>query len=393
MNPSDSSPSKRELLPYQIVMGVVGASIGGIVAVLGDLRDELEFTEAEIGVVVTAGFAAAFVAQIWLARYADQGYGRIMAIAGVSISSAGLFVMVFADPVWLWFLARAAVGFGGGLVMPGLRRAATVLDPDRVGENLGRLIIGEVGGFLVGPMVAAVFVETLGIRAPFLAFAIGLIVFLPFVWRLPPDRGANDATGRWSFDLLKIRRLQGALLVIAGYFSLIGGWESVMPVLFKDRGGGSLYTGITFTLLGLPILFLSTYAGRLADRVGPPKVAVIGTGAVSLWMIFFGFIPGLILPVILLTTFGVFDAFGFTAAQVAVSRAVPEERQAAALGLMGAVEVLGAALTALPAAVLYQNHGGEVAWAALGTFSLLTVLLGAARFRGTQPAHTGSAAH
>lgn len=383
-------PSKRELLPYQIVMAAVGASIGGIVAVLGDLREELEFTESEIGIVVTAGFGAAFVAQIWLARYADQGYGRIMAITGVAITSAGLFLMVFADVVWLWFLARAAVGFGGGLVMPGLRRAATVLDPTRVGENLGRLIIGEVGGFLAGPVVAALFVEGFGIRAPFLAFAIGLVAFLPFVWRLPPDRGSIDTTGRRSFDLLRNRRLQGALLVIGGYFALIGGWESVMPVLFKDRGGGSMYTGITFTMLAIPVLFLSRYAGRLADRVGPPKVAVIGTGAVSLWMIFFGFIPGLVWPVICLTTFGVFDAFGFTAAQVAVSRSVPEDRQAAALGLMGAIEVLGAALTALPAAILYQNHGGKVAWAALGTFSLLMVLLGAERFRGTQPAHTGS---
>jgi len=376
----------RSLLPYQVVMAVISASIAGIVAVLGELRDELGFSDTEIGVIVTAGFAAAFISQITLARYADRGHGRQMAAAGIALSAVALLTMVLVDGVMWWFAARGILGFAAGLALPGLRRAATVLDPDKVGENLGRLIVGEVGGFLAGPIVAAVFAEIFGVRAPFLVFAIVMVMFLPFALRLPPDQGAIDTGRRSSFSLLKVRRLQGSLLVIGGYFCLIGAWESVLPVMFQDRGGGSLEVGITFTLVSLPILFFSTTAGRFADRVGPPKVAVIGTGIVSFCMIWFGLLPGLVWPVVLMLAFGVADAFGFTAAQVAVSRAVAQERQAAALGLMGAVEVLGAAMTALPAALLYDHHGEGWAWAATGSFSLSVVLLGASRFRGTQPA-------
>lgn len=382
---SPRSP-RRELFPYQMVMAVLSGAVGGIVVVLGDLRDALGFTDTEIGIVVTAGFAAAFVAQISLARFADQGHGRAMAAGGVAIAAVAMFAMTVVDGVVAWTAARAVLGFGGGLALPGMRRAATVLDPENVGENLGRLIVGEIGGFLLGPLVAAGFVEFFGIRAPFLAFGIGMVVFLPFVLRLPKDRGATDNSGRSAFSLLRIRRLQGALLVIGGYFMLIGAWESVMPVMFKDRGGGSLETGIAFFLLGLPMFFISPTAGRLADRVGPPRVAVICTGMVSLSATMYGVLPGIMWPVLLMFVLGIFDGFGFTAAQVAVSRAVPEERQAAALGLMGAVEVLGAALLAMPAAIVYDASGGGAAWAMAGTTSFIVIMLGALRFRGTMPA-------
>ncbi|NCG24973.1 MAG: MFS transporter [Actinobacteria bacterium] len=385
--------NKWELPPYMTVMAVLSASIGGIVAVLGDLRDALGFTDTEIGVIVTAGFLAAFVAQISLARLADRGHGRVMAITGIAISAVALFGMVFVDSVFGWVTCRALLGFAGGLALPGLRRAATVLDPDNVGENVGRLVVGEISGFLLGPIVAALFVVAFGIRAPFLAFAIGMVIFLPFVMRLPVDRGAIDTSRRSAFGLLKIRRLQGALLVVGGYFMMIGAWESVMPVMFKDRGGGALQTGIAFTLLGLPVVFLSPYAGKLADRLGPPKVAIIGTGLVSLSTMLYGYIPGLVWPVVLMVIFGISDAFGFTAAQVAVSRAVVEERQAAALGLMGAVEVLGAALLALPAALVYDSHGAGPAWLLAGFSSFAFIFLGAVRFRGTEPASKMPAPH
>lgn len=370
-------------------MAVISASIAGIVAVLGELRDELGFEDTEIGIIVTAGFAAAFVSQATLARYADRGYGRLMATGGVALSAVALLTMTFVDDVMWWFIARALLGFAGGLALPGLRRAATVLDPDNVGENLGRLIVGEVGGFLAGPIIAAGLAEAFGVRAPFLAFGIGMVLFLPFVLRLPKDEGSIDTSGQSAFKLLRTRRLQGALLVVGGYFALIGAWESVLPGMYQDRGGGSLEVGITFTLVSIPVLLLSRRAGRFADRVGPPKVAVIGTGLVSLAASMLGLVPGLFWPAIMMFVFGISDAFGFTAAQVAVSRSVPGNRQAAALGLMGAVEVLGAGMTALPAAVLFDRYGEGVAWIATGLFSFSVVMLGALRFRGTEPAVSG----
>jgi len=164
-----------------------------------------------------------------------------------------------------------------------------------------------------------------------------------------------------------------------------------MPVMFADRGGSPLTVGVAFTLLGLPMILFSTYAGKLADRIGPPIVATVALTIIALATMLYGVIHPLTLLVAFQSVLGIADAFGFTAVQVAVSRAVPQDRQAAALGLMGGVQVLAAGLFAFPAAALYQQTGEEITWLVVGVVMLAVIGLAGLRFRGTNPASTRSA--
>ncbi len=379
--------SDRELLPFQLLMGVTAGGIGGIVTVLGELRDELGFSGAGIGIMVASGFVAAFVSQVTLARLADVGHSRIMATAGIALSAAAMGMMVFAVDLSVWILSRAALGFAGGLILPGVRRAASVHDPVRAGENLGRMVVAETTGFIFGPSLTALLVWVGGIRLPFAVFAVAMLAFLPVAVRLPADRGLLDRSGRaTSFDLLRGRRLQGALVIVGGYFMMIGAWEAVLPVMFADRGAGAAMTGIAFTMVALPIMLVGTRAGRLADRVGPVRVTMAGLVTVSLSTMTLGVIGGVIPIVVVMTLVGFADGYGFTAAHAVVARAVHEQRQAAALGLMGAAEVAGAAIAALPAAWMYDSLGSGPTWAAVGLAVLVLVLVGRLRIRGTVPA-------
>lgn len=383
---------KHPLFPYQIVIAVASGTVAGIIAILGELRDDLGFSNTAIGIIVAAGFFASFVSQITLAPFADRGVGREMATIGIALSALALLAMVFVDSATGWVLSRAALGFATGLIMPGLRRAATVLDPEKAGENLGRLVMADIIGFIMGPIVAAILVYLGGLRTPFVVFAIGMVLFLPVVIRLPRDQGRRDTSRGSSLELLRIRRLQGALILLFGYFVLIGFFEAVLPVMFKDRGGGPMSVGIAFTFVAIPMVLVSTRAGRTADRVGAAKVAVAGMALSATAATSLGFLPGIIAPSIVMFLFGIADGYGFTGGQVAVSRAVPEERQAGALGLMGAFEVLGAGLAAVPAAMLYDRTGDRITWLVGGGITLLLLAIGHWRLRGTEPATTVSAA-
>ena len=378
--------SARPLLPFQLLMGVTAGGIGGIVTVLGELRDELGFSGSGIGIMVASGFVAAFLSQVTLARLADAGHARVMATAGIALSAVAMLMMVFAVDLEVWILSRAALGFAGGLILPGVRRAASVHDPVRAGENLGRMVVAETTGFIFGPSLTALLVWLGGIRLPFAVFAAAMLLFLPVAVRLPADRGLLDRSGRaTSFDLLRGRRLQGALIIVGGYFMMVGAWESVLPVMFADRGAGAALTGIAFTMVALPIMLVGTRAGRLADRVGPVRVTMAGLVVVSVSTMTFGVIPGVIPIAGVMTLVGFADGYGFTAAHAVVARAVPEQRQAAALGLMGAAEVAGAAISALPAAWVYESHGSGPTWAAVGLAVLVLVVAGWLRIRGTVP--------
>ena len=380
-------PLDRDLLPFQLLMGVTAGGIGGIVTVLGELRDELGFSGFGIGIMVASGFVAAFLSQVTLARLADAGHARVMATVGIALSAVAMLMMVFAVDLELWILSRAALGFAGGLILPGVRRAASVHDPVRAGENLGRMVVAETTGFIFGPSLTALLVWLGGIRLPFAVFAAAMLLFLPVAVRLPPDRGLLDRSGRaTSFDLLRGRRLQGALTIVGGYFMMVGAWESVLPVMFADRGAGAALTGIAFTMVALPIMLVGARAGRLADRVGPVRVTMAGLVVVSVSTMTFGVIPGVIPIAGVMTLVGFADGYGFTAAHAVVARAVAEHRQAAALGLMGASEVAGAAISALPAAWMYESHGSGPTWAAVGLTVLVLVVAGWLRIRGTVPA-------
>ena len=384
---SSRRADRRDLLPFQLLMGVTAGGIGGIVTVLGVLRDEFGFSGIGIGVMVASGFVAAFVSQVTLARFADVGHARAMATVGIALSAAAMLAMVFAEDLAVWVLSRAALGFAGGLILPGVRRAASVHDPAKSGENLGRMVVAEVTGFIFGPSLTAGLVWVGGIRLPFAVFAGAMLLFLPVAMRLPPDRGLLDVVRRsTSFDLLSNRRLQGALIIVGGYFMMIGAWEAVLPVMFADRGAGAVMTGIAFTMVALPIMLVGTRAGRLADRVGPVRVTMAGLVAVSLVTMTYGVIPGVIPIVAAMVVVGFGDGYGFTAAQAVVARAVPEQRQAGALGLMGAAEVAGAAIAALPSAWLYESFGSGPTWALVGLTVLALVVAGWLRIRGTVPA-------
>lgn len=369
-------------------MGVTSGSVGAIVAVLGELRNELGFRDSSIGIIVAAGFLASFVAQIVLAPYADRGHGRRMAVAGIALSAAALIAMSLASGVAIWIASRATLGFAGGLLLPGLRRAATVLDPDRAGENLGRLIIGEIIGFVLGPILAAALAALGGIRLPFIVLGIGMFAFLPFVARMPADGGQRVRKARQSTDLLRYRRLQGALLLIFGYFFLIGAFEAVLPLMIVDRGGGTLETGLAFTIFAIPIALVSTRAGRTADRLGGARVAVVGMAISATVAFSYGVIPGIWPLVAVMAVAGIADGYGFTAGQVTVSRSVPEQRQAGALGMMGAAEVLGAGVSAFPAAIVYESWGSAPTWMVISAASLVCLFVGHLLLRGTEPVNT-----
>ena len=386
-SPRPRRDADRGLLPFQVLMGVTAAGIGGIVTVLGELRDELGFSGTGVGVMVASGFVAAFVSQMTLARLADMGHARTMAAAGIGLSAVAMLVMVFAEDLTVWVLSRALLGFAGGLILPGVRRAASVHDPARAGENLGRMVVAETTGFIFGPVLTALLVWAGGIRLPFAVFAGAMALFLPVAMRLPPDRGLLDVARRaTSHDLLSLRRLQGALVMVGGYFMIIGAWEAVLPVMFADRGAGAVVTGIAFTMVALPIMLVGRRAGRLADRVGPVRVTMAGLVAVSLVTMTYGVLPGVIPVIATMVLVGFGDGYGFTAAHAVVARAVPERRQAAALGLMGAAEVAGAGAAALPSAWLYEAFGSGPTWAAVGLAVLALVVVGWLRIRGTVPA-------
>lgn len=347
----------RRLLPYYLLVALVMMSLGGIFTLLGELRDELGFEEWQLGVMVGAGFLTAFVANVTLSRFSDRGHSAAMIRLGLIGLATGTAIMAIASD-YLWYLvARMLLGVGAGTLTPAVRRIVVVSDSDRVGRNLGQLGAFDVGGFLVGPIVAGVLAQLFSFRAPFIAFAIVTVLFVPVVARLPPDEGETTTEKRVIGRLLQHPGIRAMLCVAIGWYAMIGLFEAVWAVMLTDRGAETWLIALTFTIVMLPMLFLAPIGGELAQRHGPLRIAMVGVLAVAPAVASYGFVEHLGWLTLIATAQGSFDAVIFPATQVGAAMASDDELAASAQGLQGATLQVTAGIVAILAGFAYGPIG------------------------------------
>jgi MFS family permease len=372
--PSETGPS---LTPYFLILFGASAGLGSIIVLLAEIRNELGFTETGIGLAIAAGFAAAFVANIIMAPHADRGRAPAMLRGGLALGVVGLLVLAVGQDLWHYVLGRAVFGFALGTAGPAARRTVIVADPANLGRNMGRLGAWDVGGFVAGPMIASLLAAIGGFRFTFWFMAISLATLLPVAFRAQPDTAARDEEGLGLKGLLRIRRLVGAFFVVAAYFVFIGAFEAVWVLEMDTRGATQTTMAIGLTLAALPIAMLSPLGGSLAQRYGARRWAIGGIASITLLTTFYGVVPGVVALVALTMVTSVLEGFAFPSAPMLVAAAVAENRQAAAQGLMGAVEVATAAVAAVIISIIYDRHGDLVAWIVTASTMAILLLIGA----------------
>ncbi|MBC8364694.1 MAG: MFS transporter [Actinobacteria bacterium] len=361
------------LLPYFLILGGMSAGLASIMTLLAELRNELGFSEAGIGLAIGSGFGAAFVATLVMAPHADRGRAPALLRAGIALGICGMILLAVGDQLWHFVVGRIVFGFALGTAGPGARRTVIVADPDNLGRNMGRLGAWDVGGFVVGPVVAAGLNEIGGFRLTFWVMAGLLVLLFPASFRAKPDTAARDTEGLGLRGLMQIRRLVGAFFVVAAYFVFIGAMEAVWILELDTRGASSMAIGIGLTMAALPIPLLSPWGGTLAQRYGARRWAIGSLALLCPMIILYGIVPGVIGLLIVTMLTSVLEGFGFPSAPMLVAAAVTEARQASAQGLMGAVELATGAVAAVAFAALYGATDDLTVW--MVTAGVMAVLL------------------
>ncbi|MCP3856074.1 MAG: MFS transporter [Actinomycetia bacterium] len=350
--------TRRELLPYFLLVSVAMMGMGGIFTLLGKLRDDLGFSETGLGVMVASGFFVAFGAQVGLARFSDRGHAAAMIRIGLACMALAMLAMAVATELWQFIAARGLLGLGIGSMLPAVRRIVIAADPQRVGANMGTMGAFDLAGFFIGPLIAAGLAEVAGLRAPFLALALITAVFIPSVARLPLDPGATTTTERRVLRvLLADKGVRAMLISAAGWFAMIGAFESVWAVMLTDQGAPTWVIGVTMSIILLPMMIIAPLSGPWAQRLGPLRTAGAGVLLSAPCVLAFGFISPLWAFIAVAAVQGLADAIVFPSTQVGVALAADKELAASAQGLQGASLELTAGTVALFAGGIYENYG------------------------------------
>jgi MFS family permease len=383
--------SRSVLVTFGPLTATLTAGYGVLFSMLDAYRDEYGIGEGALGTVMGVGFFAGFVSQVLIAPYADRGHARKLVLGGMLMNLLGVVMMALATSVVPLMAGRVVTGIGIGMAMPAVRRIVILSEPDRIGNNLGRLLSIDVAGFAMGPVISAVLVGPFGIPAPFFVISAISLLLLPSVWRVrvAETTGADIPTQRMAFDLLKIRPFLGAIALGSAIWVMIGSFDSLWVIAMRDLDASRWMANIGITIFALPLVIFAAAGGRLAQRVGPFKVSSVGLGVAAVAMLLYGQVPTAIAMFVVAFLHSISDGFTMASVGVGVGMVVPAGRQAGAQGMLGGAQVLTAGISATSVGYIYQYFGRAAAYgvAALAIATLLAVgvaLLGSAyRVAGT----------
>jgi MFS family permease len=376
--------SRRLVLSCGALTATFAAGYGVMFTVLDDFRDDYGISAGALGAVVAAGFFMSFLAQVLLAPMADRGHAKRLVLVGIVAEVVGLLIMAVGRDVIVLLLARVIMGLGAGTALPSIRRIVILSDPDNLGSNVGTLLAADVAGFATGPAISAVLVGPFGIAAPFLVIAVVTTAFFPMLLRVHVDERHVEAgtEARFAFDLLRNRPYVAALCMGAAVFFMIGTFDALWVIVLDDLNTAEWIANLGIVMFAVPMFFLGSIGGRLAQRIGPFRVGTVGLLAGAAFLTGYGNAPSGMVIFWISMVHAICDGLTVSSAGVAVGLVAPAERQAGAQGLLGGTQTLTGGVAALMAGSLYDAHGRAVTYG-VAAAAMVLLVIGARWFAGS----------
>jgi MFS family permease len=376
-------------------MATLSAASLSIIPLFPAFQTEHGISTASLGLISGAGFAVAMVVELLVAPQADRGHARSMMLGGVASMAVALVGLVLATDTWQFVVAKGVTGIGYGLFVPAMSAVLIRQNPSRSGESLGKLGTADLAGIAIGPLVTTGLLEIANADVALGVMAGLVVAMLVPLWGAlshqpasaqPPDHREPLL----AFDLLRDRRVVGAVLLTVAVMIPVGAYDSIWPRFMEDIGAGNLLIGISFTVFAIPFAFVATPAGRLADRIGGLPTFLRGMAILLPMIVGYAFVRN----AYAVTGIGFMESSGqamaFTAAAATMAHVVPPSRAGASQGLRRSAGTLAAAVVSVISAPLYASGGATVLFLSTAIATVSVVAVGALMLRrGGLHAHAG----
>ena len=359
MPPSPSTKNKFGVHPDVIKLGFV--------SFLTDLSSEMIFSVFAIFFTTVAGASAALLGMVegladlsasslnyyagWLSD--RSGKRKVFALAGYGFSTLAKIILLVSSSVTGLTIFRVIERLGKGFRGPP-RDAwlSAVADKDTRGYAFGVHKALDKSGAVLGPLVAYGLLSWLGEGAGTYKIlfwvamvpAVLSIVALGFIKDQPAvHRQRENMFGTWQALSPAFKRY----LICAGLFSLA--YFSFGFLMLRAHSVGFAVKDIVllYALFNIACVIAAPLIGKLSDRVGRPRMLMLGYATYMLMCLGFAFASQPWHVVVLFVVYGVFYAID-EAQNKAFIADMELERRASAIGLYNFVT----GLIYLPASLL-----------------------------------------
>lgn len=300
---------------------------------------------------------------------------------------AGYFISAISKPVI--GLATAPIDVLGGRTLDrmgkGLRTAprdamiADLVLPEDRGLAFGWHRLLDTLGAVTGPLLALILLKYItDIRDAYFfalipgAISVSLIFFVKETGHL-----AKPLAEKFQFKWKALSTEFKTFIFGWTIFCLTNSSDAFLILKMKEAGID--FTGIIlmYAFYNLFYALLSPSLGEWADRIGTKKVLLFGLVIFILVYSGFAFSTRIYQFTILLALYGVFMASTEGVSKAYVSKLVPSENKASALGIHGTFMGFAQIFASVIAGYLWDVYGAQVAllYSCIGSFFLIGILL------------------
>jgi len=265
--------------------------------ILPTITEDFTVSASEAGLAVTVLWVTYAIMQFPAGLFADRLGERVLLVAALFVSAAGLVSYVFTPTFALFVVATGVFGLGSGLYGPPRGTIVSKTYDENDGAAFGLMLAAGSVGAAALPAAAGVAVGAVGWRVAIGVVAPVFVLAAVAVWLAVPDsrvRTDGDGTDATSQSGVSTReavraaavavRNRRIALAVAGATLMLFAFQAATAFLTTYLTEvGTFSQGTAGAVLG--VLFLvgavSQFAGGgLADRFGTPRV-LFGIGALS----------------------------------------------------------------------------------------------------------------
>ncbi len=227
---------------------------------------------------------AALFTPLW-GNLADK-YGRRPMMLRSSLGIALTLILTgYVCNIYQLLGARFIMGIVAGFNATAVTLIATQVPQDKAGWALGTLNTGMIGGMLFGPVIGGYLIEVTSFTTLFtlmgLCVAIAFFLTLFFIKEnfTPPSKKLASFTTLWkSFPhkSIVVTMFLSSFFTQAALFSIEPIITIYIHMLSPNTSHLAFISGIIFASAGFSSFLTSPYLGRIADRIGPYRVFLVG---------------------------------------------------------------------------------------------------------------------
>ncbi|MCW3068352.1 MAG: family efflux transporter permease subunit [Solirubrobacterales bacterium] len=410
----------------EVILGMIKSILDTPIVnvALRTLGHDLHSSISQIQWVVT-GYLLSLAAVIPITGWAARRYGaKRVYLTSLVLFTAGSALCAIAASTTTLVLFRVLQGIGGGMIMPvGQLIMAQVAGPRRMGRVMGIVSMPAMLAPILGPVVGGLILQHLHWSWIFLVnVPIGLIAFI-VGWRMLPETESGEA-GRldvvglallssassatvyglsqlgthasltapvvvwpifagivlalaFCWHALRVERplldvrlyanrvFAAASLTTFGLGAALFGAMILVPLYYQEvRHESVIVTGLLVGPQGLGMLLVMPLVGRLTERYGGGRVAIVGVTTLCLGTIplaFVGTSTSILYISLVLLLRGVGIGFAFVPAMSAAFAALRPNQLSDATPQLNVLQRIGGAIGTAVLAVVLQRATGHSA--------------------------------